>query len=130
MALYTLRRLLQMIPTLLGVSLVTFLIMRLIPGDPTAMMGDRISEEVRARMIAEWHLDQPAWKQFLLFLQGIVTGDLGNSWRFQTTPVLEMVGDAFLNTLKLGTAAFVISVGFGVSLGIVAALFKNTWIDR
>lgn len=130
MVLYTLRRLLQVIPTLLGVALVTFLIMRLIPGDPTAMMGDRISEEVRARMIAEWHLDQPAWKQFLLFLQGIVTADLGNSWRFQTTPVLEMVGDAFLNTLKLGTAAFVISVIFGVGLGIVAALFKNTWIDR
>ncbi len=127
---YAIRRFLQMIPTLLGVALVTFLIMRLIPGDPTAMMGDRISEDVRARLRAEWHLDEPAWKQFALFLKGVATADLGMSWRFQTTPVVAMVSDAFANTLKLGVAAFILSVTLGVSMGIVAALFKGTWIDR
>ncbi len=124
------KRLLQLIPTLLGVTVVTFLIMRLIPGDPTAMMGDRMSEEVRARLRAEWHLDEPAWKQFALFLKGAVTGDLGTSWRFQTTPVTEMVTEAFANTLKLGLAAFILSATLGISMGIVAALFKGTWIDR
>lgn len=127
---YTARRFLQMIPTLLGVALVTFLIMRLIPGDPTAMMGDRISEDVRSRLRAEWHLDEPAWKQFALFLKGAATGDLGNSWRFQTTPVLEMVTNAFANTLKLGVAAFILSLTLGISMGITAALFKGTWIDK
>lgn len=127
---YAGRRLLQLVPTLLGVALVTFLIMRLIPGDPTNMMGDRMSEEVREQLRQQWHLDEPAWKQFLLFLQGLFTGDLGMSWRFQSTPVLEMVIDAFSNTLKLASAAFLVSVTFGMGLGMVAALYKNTWIDR
>jgi ABC-type dipeptide/oligopeptide/nickel transport system permease component len=130
MAGYLLRRFLQLLPTLLGVAAVTFLIMRLIPGDPTNMMGDRMSEEVRTRLRAEWHLDEPAWKQFALFLKGAATGDLGNSWRFQTTPVLEMVADAFWNTLQLGIAAFLISVSFGVGLGMLSAFYKNTWVDR
>ena len=127
---YAVRRLLQLIPTLLGVALITFLIMRLIPGDPTAMMGDRISEDVRTRLRAQWHLDEPAWKQFALFLKGSLTGDLGTSWRFQTTPVTEMVGRAFTNTLKLGLAAFLLSLVLGIGMGITAALFKGTWIDR
>ena len=124
------KRLLQLIPTLLGVAVVTFLIMRLIPGDPTAMMGDRISEDVRTRLRAQWHLDEPAWKQFGWFVRGAVTGDMGTSWRFQTTPVTEMVAGAFANTLKLAVAAFVLSVSIGISLGVTAALFKGTWIDR
>lgn len=127
---YAARRFLQVIPTLLGVALVTFLIMRLIPGDPTSMMGDRMSEDVRTRLRAEWHLDEPAWKQFALFLKGVATGDLGTSWRFQTTPVIAMVGHAFVNTLKLGVAAFLLSITFGISMGIVSALFKGTWVDR
>jgi ABC-type dipeptide/oligopeptide/nickel transport system permease component len=127
---YAAKRLLQLIPTLLGVAVITFLVMRLIPGDPTAMMGDRISEDVRARLLEQWHLDQPAWKQFVWFLRGIVTGDLGTSWRFQTTPVIEMVADAFANTLKLGLAAFILSVILGVSMGTTSALMKGTWVDR
>ena len=130
MAGFLFRRILQLIPTLLGVAVITFVIMRMIPGDPTSLMGDRISEEVRQRLRAEWNLDQPAWKQFAFYLQGLLTGNLGNSWRFQTTPVLEMVADAFRNTLLLGTAAFVISVIFGVGLGMLAAFNRGTWIDR
>lgn len=127
---FTAKRLLQLLPTLLGVAVITFLIMRLIPGDPTAMMGDRMSEDVRTKLRAEWHLDEPAWKQFGWFLRGAVTGDMGTSWRFQTTPVTEMVGHAFANTLRLALAAFILSVITGVSLGIVAALFHGTWIDH
>ena len=52
--------------------------------------GRTMSDDVRERLRAEWHLDEPAWKQFALFLKGIATGDMGNSWRFQTTPVVEM----------------------------------------
>lgn len=127
---FIIQRLLQLIPTLLGVAVLTFIIMRLIPGDPTAMMGERMSEDVRQRLRAEWHLDEPAWKQMLLFLKGAATGDLGFSWRFQTTPVSEMVSSAFLNTLQLGLVAFAISLILGISMGIVAGLLRDTWVDR
>ena len=124
------RRILQLIPTLLGVALLTFIIMRLIPGDPTAMMGDRMSEDVRTQLRAQWHLDDPAWKQFAYFLRGAVTGDLGYSWRFQSTPVWDMVAEAFWHTMQLASAAFLLSVSVGLLLGIVAGLNRNTWIDR
>lgn len=130
MAGFLLRRFLQLIPTLLGVAAVTFLVMRLIPGDPTTMMGDNVSEDVRARLRAEWHLDEPAWRQFALFVKGAATGDLGMSWRFQTTPVTEMLTTAIGNTLLLALAAFFLSVIAGIGLGMLAALYKNTWIDH
>lgn len=130
MAGYLAKRFLQLIPTLLGVAIITFLIMRLIPGDPTSMLGDNVSEDVRARLRAQWHLDEPAWRQFTFFLKGALTGDLGMSWRFQTTPVLEMLTAAMGNTLLLAGAAFVLSVSAGIGLGMVAALYKDTWIDR
>ena len=126
MSRFLLKRILQLVPTLLGVAIITFIIMRLVPGDPTAMMGERMSEDVRQRLRAEWHLDEPAWKQMLLFLKGAATGDLGMSWRFQTTPVSEMFTDAFANTFKLGLAAFALSLVLGIGMGITAALFRDT----
>jgi len=119
----------QLIPTLLGVVFVTFFIMRMIPGDPTTMSGQTISEDVRARLRAEWHLDDPPLKQLWWYVKGIPKGDLGISMRFGT-PVREMIADHFVRTLQLGLTAFFISVTLGVSLGIIAALMKGTWVDR
>jgi len=125
------RRLLQVIPTLLGVIVVTFFLMRMIPGDPTTMSGGQtITEETRTRLRKEWHLDQPAYVQLWYFVKGIPTGDLGMSWKYSNTPVRELIADAFVNTLKLGTAAFILSLVLGLSLGILAALLKDTWVDR
>lgn len=124
------RRFFQLVPTLLGVALFTFLLMRLIPGDPTDMAGGQtISEEVRAKLRAEWHLDEPLWKQFAIYIKGLPTLDLGVSMRFGT-PVSEMIAEYFQRTLQLGLVAFLLSVSVGVSLGIASALFKDTWLDR
>lgn len=123
------KRFLQLIPTLLGVVLVTFLIMRMIPGDPTTMSGQTISEEVRAKLRAEWHLDDPPLVQLWHYAKGIPTGDLGISMRWGT-PVRGMIADHFLRTLQLGLTAFFISVTLGVGLGIIAALTKGSWVDR
>lgn len=124
------KRFFQVIPTLIGVLLVTFFMMRLVPGDPTAMMAERMSEDVRLKLREQWHLDKPLIVQFGYFVKGIPTGDLGTSWRLADRPVVEMISSAFSNTLKLGLAAFVLSVTIGLALGITAALNKGNWIDR
>lgn len=123
------KRFLEMIPTLFGVLVVTFLLMRLLPGDPTTMGGQTVSEDVRARLREQWHLNDPPIKQFFYYVKGIPTLDLGDSMRFGT-PVNEMVIDYFSRTLQLALAAFILSVTLGVSFGVLAALMKDSWLDR
>jgi peptide/nickel transport system permease protein len=123
------RRFFQMLPTLLGVAVITFLVMRFIPGDPTAMLGQSISEEVRTQLRAEWHLDDPFLKQFWWYMKGLPSLDFGVSMRFGI-PVRTMIADHFVYTLQLAFAAFCLSVTLGLSLGIMAALMKDTWVDR
>ncbi|MGI8907437.1 MAG: ABC transporter permease [Candidatus Sumerlaeaceae bacterium] len=124
------KRFAQLIPTLLGVVVITFLIMRMIPGDPTSMAGGQtISEDVRKRLRAEWHLDDPPLTQMWYYIKGIPKGDLGISMRFGT-PVSERIGQHFARTIQLGLAAFFLSVTVGLSLGIIAALMRDTWVDR
>ena len=126
---YSIRRLLQVIPTLLGVAVLVFLLMRLIPGDPTTMAGQTVSEDVRLALRKQWHLDDSMPVQFWHYAKGIPVLDFGVSMRFGT-PVRGMIGDYFLNTLLLAVVALFISVTFGISCGILAALMKDTWVDR
>lgn len=124
------RRVLQLVPTLFGVALLTFLIMRLIPGDPTDMAGGQtISEEVRAQLRAQWHLDEPLARQLWIYLKGIPRLDFGVSMRFGV-PVRHLIAEYFIRTLQLGLVAFVLSVSVGVTLGIVSALARGTCLDR
>jgi ABC-type dipeptide/oligopeptide/nickel transport system permease component len=123
------KRVLQMVPTLFGVTVITFLVMRFIPGDPTVMMGQSISEEVRTQLRAAWHLDDSIPKQFYWYVKGIPRLDLGLSMRFGT-PVRDMIAEHFVRTVQLALAAFCLSVTLGLALGITAALMKDTWVDR
>jgi ABC-type dipeptide/oligopeptide/nickel transport system permease component len=123
------KRLFQIIPVLLGVVLFTFVIMRAIPGDPTELSGQTVSEEVRTALRARWHLDKPTHVQFLYYLKGIVQLDFGISMRL-ARPVSEMIPEYFYRTLQLGLCAFVLSVTLGLALGIISALMKDTWVDR
>lgn len=129
MAAFIGKRFLQMIPTLFGVTVITFLLMRFIPGDPTTMSGQTVSEDVRAALRAEWHLDDSMPKQFWFYIKGVPQLDFGISMRFGT-PVSGLIRDYFLRTLQLAIAAFILSVTCGVSIGIISALMKDTWIDR
>jgi ABC-type dipeptide/oligopeptide/nickel transport system permease component len=123
------KRFLQMIPTLFGVALVTFLLVRFIPGDPTTSHGQTASEEVRAQLRKEWHLDEPMPKQFLWYIKGIPTLDFGVSMKWGT-PVRDLVGEYFLRTMQLAFAAFLLSVTLGIAFGVISALMKDTWVDR
>jgi peptide/nickel transport system permease protein len=119
------RRVLLAIPILLGVSLVVFVTIKLIPGDPVAsLLGPNATPKDRAALVARLGLDQPLPRQYVAWLGGAVTGDLGRSIGKQT-PVLPMVTSAMANTLILTGFAAAVAVVGGVGLGLVSALRRG-----
>lgn len=126
------RRLLLAVPVFVGVTLVTFVLMQIVPGDPVALLMEEKMATVdpaAARIIrAKWGLDDPVPVQYLKFLRNAVRGDLGISYRTDrdvTTSILERVPA----TAKLALAALVLAILIGVSMGIAAALRQNTFFD-
>lgn len=130
MLLYILRRIAILIPVYLGLTLSTFTLIRLVPGDAVEiMMGERmVDPELHARALERLGLDKPLIVQYWDYLTGILTGDFGQSFRTRT-PVLQDFFAHFVPTLELALCAIVIASVVGVSLGIFAALRRGTWID-
>jgi len=129
---YILQRLVLTIPVLLGVLLLTFSMLHLVPGDPVRAMfidSGGATEEQIARIRAQLGLDQPLPVQFWNYLSGVVRGDLGRSI-MNNRPVLEQVLAKFPDTFQLTVAAMSIAVTLGLSLGIIAAVNRNTWLDQ
>ena len=116
--------------TFLGLLVVTFLIGRVVPVDPVlAAVGDRASPAVYARVRAEMGLDLPLWQQFLLYLERVLSGDLGQSV-LTARPVLEDILRVFPATLELATVATLLGVVFGVPMGVTAAVHQGRWPDQ
>lgn len=129
-AVYTLRRLLEMIPVLLAIALVAFAVMRLLPGDPiTILTGGKASPETVAALRAEYGLDRPVYVQFVYFLGNAIQGDLGTSI-LQKTPVEDLVFERMAPTLFLLCYASVIAVALTVPLSIVAAMREDRPLDH
>lgn len=126
---YLIRRLLELIPTLIGVSLAVFLFIHAIPGDPARLAAgqDATLADVQA-MRVRLGLNHSLPVQYLYFLRNAVHGDFGLSYR-QQVPVLEVVREHFLPTLLLSTSAIVIAFVFGVLSGVMAATRRNSWLD-
>jgi oligopeptide transport system permease protein len=125
---YTLRRLLATIPTLLAVITVCYVLVHAAPGGP--FDNERqVSEAVLANLQAKYHLDQPAWKQYLLYLNNLLHGDLGASFRYADWSVNDLVAAALPVSLSIGGASLLISFVVGVGLGIAAALRQNSIAD-
>jgi oligopeptide transport system permease protein len=120
---YVARRLLQMIPVFTGVTLLVFLMMYALPGDPVrALWGDQSFDEAQIEaMRHDLGLDQPLWKQYLDYLTGLPQGDFGQQIASKV-PVAEVIGDALPVTARLALLAFVITVVVGISLGMIAGL--------
>ncbi len=150
---YFQRRLLQAIPTFFGVTILSFLIILSAPGDPVSMItfsprSDKATIDLMRRQLG---LDQPPLLQYVYWLvgndwtlidydgdgegetpgerQGLLRGDLGNSIK-QKRAVTELIAGRIPATLRLGIAALVIGYLFGVSLGVLAAVFHRTWVDQ
>ena len=130
MAKSILKRVLQTIIVLIGVALAIFIMLRIIPGDAvTTMMGEHADAEKIARMTAELGLDQPFYIQFFTYIKGVLTGDLGTSYALNKS-VAELLEAAFPNTIKLAAAAAAVAWLIGIICGIIAAVFKDNFIDR
>ena len=123
-------RALLLIPTLLGVLLVTFLLLYVAPGDPVqAMVGERADPETLARLRAELHLDDPLPKQFMHYVGGVLRGDLGTSY-ITRRPILGDLLERFPATLRLAGAAMLFATLVGVSIGAYGAWRPRGWVDR
>ena len=127
---WILRRILAVVPVLLGVTLAVFSMLFLVPGDPVKMMLAEFvtNPDQVAQMRAQLHLDEPLVKQYGRFVTGAVRGDLGTSIRSRR-PVTTEIRENLASTAQLAVAAMVVAVALGVPLGLLAALSRNSWLD-
>ena len=129
---YLLKRFLLMIPTLLGVAIVTFILIRVIPGDVVELRysGDRgaVSQEIIDKERARIGLDQPLWRQFTTWILGVVRLDFGTSM-WTGAPIWEEVRLRFALSMQVAIMATIVAVLLAIPLGVLAALKQDTWID-
>ncbi|OLT45389.1 peptide ABC transporter permease [Saccharomonospora sp. CUA-673] len=127
---FTVRRLLQAIPTLFVLSVLVFAWLRMLPGGPaSALLGDRATPERIAQLNAVLGLDDPIFVQYFRFLGRVLTGDFGNSL-ITSEPVMQEIARAFPATLELSAAAMFLAVLFGIPMGYVAARFRGRFLDN
>jgi peptide/nickel transport system permease protein len=122
-------RLVQVLPTILLVSVLVFCLQQLMPGDPALVLaGEEHDPQVVAQIRAELWLDRPLPVQYFHWISQVAHGNLGFSWRIRE-PVLQLIGEKLPVTAQLGVMAFVIAILIGVPAGIVSAVKKNTAWD-
>jgi peptide/nickel transport system permease protein len=127
---YLLRRVLAAIPVMGVVALVVFLLLRLTPGDPAAVLaGDNATPEQLERIRASLGLNEPLYIQFFTWLGKLLHGDLGVSL-ISNVPVLKMIGQRVEPSISIAVATIIVSVAVAVPLGVIAAWKQGTWIDR
>lgn len=128
---YIVRRLVDTIPVLLGISIVVFGLMHWLPGDPVGAMlyeyaGDpAVAEQMREQL----GLNEPVWKQYTAFLLNALQGDLGNSL-ITSRPVSAEIAVYLPRTLELALSALVLAALMGVAMGVLSAVHQNSWIDQ
>lgn len=129
---FILRRLIQAVPTFFGITILSFTLIRLAPGDPVSLMtfgAQDLTADDLAAIRRSYGLDQPIPIQYLSWLRHLLTGDLGQSFLYKR-PVIEMIAQTLPNTLLLASLAVLTAVAFGVPLGLLAARFRGGVIDQ
>ncbi len=130
MVLYLLKRVILFIPTLLGITLITFILMRSLPGDPVAgMAGERASPETIERIRAELGQNRPLPLQYVGYLKLLATGELGRSY-YTNRKISDDLLQKFPNTVKLALAAMLFASITGIGIGVFAAVKRGTTWDR
>jgi peptide/nickel transport system permease protein len=126
---YAIRRVLMLIPVLIGMSIITFSIVHAIPGSPAqAILGDRANPEAIKQLNESMGLNDPLYVQYFRYLGNLLQGDLGTSYK-TGRPILDEIGPYLAATVELAVMAMIIAVFFGVNLGILSAWRQNSAID-
>ena len=131
MLLFLLKRVLLLVPTFIGITIVAFSFVRILPGDPVLLMfGERgVSDERYAELLRESGFDRPLWQQYLEYLNNLLHGDFGTSL-VTKQPVLHEFFQLFPATVELGLCAIIIAIVVGIPAGIVAATRRGSFIDQ
>ncbi|HPA39531.1 MAG TPA: oligopeptide ABC transporter permease OppB [Phenylobacterium sp.] len=122
------RRLFVAIPTLFLVITVAFFMMRAAPGSPFDM-DRKLSPEIERNVMAKYGMDRPLSEQYVAYLSGVVRGDFGPSLRYKDKTVVQILKDNYRPSLTIGLSALVLGGSIGVTLGVLAALRQNGWLD-
>jgi peptide/nickel transport system permease protein len=123
------KRLLQILPTLFFVSVIIFSLQHLLPGDPARVMaGEERDPEAIEQIRRHYHLDRPLPVQYVYWVKGVLSGDLGESMRIKQ-PVLSLIGEKLPVTIQLASMAIVIALFIGIGAGIVSAVKKDSIWD-
>jgi oligopeptide transport system permease protein len=126
---YALLRILGAIPTILLVIAIAFLMVHAAPGGP--FDEERVlPPEIERNVERAYHLDEPLPKQFVRYLGGVLRGDLGPSYRYRDYTVSELIANALPVSMRLGALAMLLALALGIAAGVLAALRKNTLLDR
>jgi len=127
---YIIKRLLALIPILIGVAVIVFLIVHLIPGDPAqTMLGERATDQALERLRAQMGLNDPLPVQFWRYVKDLLRGDLGRSI-MSNNPVSAELAQRFPATLELSFFAMIFAIVVGVPAGIFASINQNSWFDN
>jgi peptide/nickel transport system permease protein len=127
---FAVRRLLLLVPILIGLSILVFLWIRALPGGPAAsILGERATPEAIAQVERQYGLDRPIYVQYIKYVQSLLRGDLGTSIATRRT-VTEEISRRFPATVELAVAAMIFAVVFGIPLGFFAAKRYGSWVDQ
>jgi peptide/nickel transport system permease protein len=126
---YILGRVASLLFVLLAVSLITFFLMRAVPGGPFDEGKQRLPEAAKANILRKYGLDQPVWKQYLKYMWNALHFDFGIPYQVPTTTVAALIAQTWAVTAQLGLMTITLSYGLGLLAGLVAAYYQNSWID-
>lgn len=120
-----------MIPTFIGATMLVFFAGFALPGDPVAALGGerQMPEQIRQNLIERYHLDEPVWKQYILYMGDVLQGDLGESI-LRRRDVNDIFSEVFPRTLQLAFFAIIIEIIMGLTAGVMAALKKDKFLDQ
>mgnify|MGYP001021148657 FL=1 len=126
---YVLKRIGTSLFTLWVIITITFILMHSIPGDPLTR-DKKMPEAIRQNIEAQYHLNEPLWKQYGYYFQGLAHGELGPSLKYEGVTVNEIIGQGFPTSAQLGLAALALMLLVGIPAGVISALRQNQWQDH
>lgn len=126
---YTVRRFFEMLLTLFVIATATFFMLEAVPGDPLTERVERLPESVAENLYHKYGLDKPTMERYVITMKGMLKGDFGESVRMPGYDIGKLLDETLAPSVRLGLQSIIVGIGLGLILGVIAAMFKGTWID-